>query len=90
MRILFDSQKLAHKDPFGCLLPGQSCTLHIHIPEDVGTTGVCCVFQQEDGTAFREVTLEKTSQNGVYEIWEGSFSLEAPGLFFYFFRIIII
>ena len=87
MRILYDSQKLTHKDPFGCLLPGQECTLQIHIPESVGSTAVCCVFQQENGAAFREVSLEKASANGVYEIWKGSFSLETPGLFFYFFRI---
>ena len=33
MRILFDSKKAEFKSPFGCLVPGQSCTLHIHIPE---------------------------------------------------------
>ena len=36
MRILFDSKQLLYKDPFGTLVPGQSCTLHIHIPESVG------------------------------------------------------
>ena len=28
MRILFDSKQEAFKTPFGCLTPGQTCTLH--------------------------------------------------------------
>mgnify|MGYP006992139372 CR=1 FL=1 len=40
MRILFDSKQLSFKDPFGTLIPGQNCTLHIHIPETVPTEKV--------------------------------------------------
>ena len=35
MRILFDSRQAMFKTPFGTLVPGQECTLHIHIPSSV-------------------------------------------------------
>ena len=87
MRILFNSQILCHKDPFGCLLPGQECMLHIHIPETVGTTAVQCVFQREDGSFVRECSMTFSRKDGPYDIWCGRFHLEEPGLLFYYFRI---
>ena len=51
MRILYDSKKLIFKDPFGTLVPGQECTLHVHIPQSVGTVGAKCVFCHEDADA---------------------------------------
>ena len=87
MRILYDSKKLCHKDPFGCLLPGQACTLQIHIPATVGTTAVQCVFQRENGEPYREEALQFSHKEGPYDIWKGCFRLEETGLFFYYFRI---
>ena len=37
MRILFDSKLPQHKRPFGCLTPGEDCTLSVHIPVAVMT-----------------------------------------------------
>ena len=87
MRILFDSKKEEFKSPFGCLVPGQSCTLHIHIPETVGATKVLCLLQKEDGTPAGEATLTRQDARGAYDIFSGSFRLESRGLYFYYFRI---
>ena len=57
MRILFDSKLLIHKDPFGTLVPGQKCTMHIHIPESVPTTKVECIFCHPDGSLYKAVTM---------------------------------
>ena len=50
MRILYDSKKLIHKDPFGTLVPDQLCTLNIHIPSSVQATKVECIISREDGS----------------------------------------
>ena len=87
MRILFDSKKLCYKAPFGCLTPSQPCTLHIHIPIAVATTAVECVMCAENGDVVQTVQLSLEQTQSPYEIWGGSFCLEAPGLYFYHFRI---
>ena len=87
MRILFDSKQIQFKTPFGTLTPGQVCTLHIHIPTSVGTTGVEILLQRENGEpagAFA-MTLERTC--GAYDIYRGEMTLETCGLYFYYFRI---
>ena len=86
MRILFDSKKEEFKSPFGCLTPGQSCTLCIHIPESVGATHVVCLMQREGGETT-EVTMTRTDAKGVYDIFSATFSLAQRGLYFYYFRI---
>ncbi len=87
MRILFDSQQLIYKDPFGTLTQGQECKLHIHVPSSVGAVKVECVLDCEGGTPGVVATLEKISTKGAYDIFGGSFSLANPGLYFYYFRI---
>ena len=87
MRILFNSKDLAFKDPFGTLVPGQTCTLRIHIPAPVQTTAVECLLESVDGTSVTaSLSLELTK--GAYQQWSGSFSLAKTGLYFYYFRII--
>ncbi|MBO5953074.1 MAG: glycoside hydrolase family 13 protein [Oscillospiraceae bacterium] len=88
MRILFDSKQLIYKDPFGTLTPGQACTLRIHIPASVQTQQVQCQIGWENGTPMCAVPLSFKETLGTYEVFEGSFSLDAPGLFFYYFYII--
>ena len=87
MRILFDSKKLEHKSPFGCLVPEQSCTLRIHIPVSVGTSGVAVCMQRENGEGYRDIPMSYEKTEKLYDIWQVSFSLPETGLFFYFFRI---
>ena len=87
MRILFDSKQTQFKTPFGTLIPEEKCTLHIHIPSSVDAKLVECVFQKEDGSPAQIMTMEYAMKQGAYDIFRGSFSFDAPGLFFYFFRI---
>ena len=87
MRILYDSKQLQFKTPFGTLTPGQSCTLHIHIPHTVQAKSVEIILQAEDGRQVQTATMEYAKKMGAYEIFKGSFAIENPGLYFYFFRI---
>ena len=87
MRILFDPQKECFKSPFGTLTPNQGCTLHIHIPTSVSATRAECVFCKENGDEAFAVPMEFLRQDGLYAIYRGEFSFDAPGLFFYYFRI---
>lgn len=87
MRILFDSKLPQHKRPFGCLTPGEDCTLSVHIPVAVMTRKAEMVLCGENGGELcsEELHFEKTV--GPYEYWTGSFRLEKTGLYFYYFRI---
>lgn len=87
MRILFDSKKPEFKQPFGTLIPGEKCTLWVHIPESVGTTKAEIVLCYEDGTPARYIQMNLESKKGSYEIYMGQFSFFAPGLNFYYFQI---
>ncbi len=87
MRILFDSKKDEYKSPFGCLMPEQACTLHIHIPCTVKTTAVTLCVTAENGAPFGEYAFAFARTQGAYDIWQCRFSLAQTGLYFYFFRI---
>ena len=87
MRILFDSKKAEFKTPFGCVAPGQTVTLHLHIPTAVSAWKVEIVLCYEDGSPARSHEMYRIEQRGAYDIYEGDFSLFAPGLHFYYFQI---
>ena len=88
MRILFDSKQTQFKSPFGTLVPGQVCTLHIHVPHTVQAKCVECILQTEDGQVAQTATMEYAKKLGAYEIFKGTFTLETPGLYFYYFRVV--
>ena len=87
MRILFDSRKKMYKEPFGCVTPEEVCTLHIAIPQSVGTTAVLCKLCREDGSDCRDVAFSYLEDRELYQIWQCRFSVSEPGLFFYYFTI---
>ena len=58
MRILFDSKLPQFKTPFGCLTPGQECTLHIHIPSTVQAVSVMAILTYEHGETAQEISLD--------------------------------
>ena len=87
MRILFDSKKLIHKDPFGTLTPDQTCTLNVHIPTAVQAVTVECVLVRENGEPLQTVSLKCVEQRDAYDIYRGQFALKELGLYFYHFRI---
>ena len=87
MRILYDSKQLQFKSPFGTLTPGECCTLQIHVPHMVQAKSVEIILQSENGTPVKTAIMEYAKKLGAYEIFKGSFTLENPGLYFYYFRI---
>lgn len=87
MRILYDSKKSMFKTPFGTLSQGQECTLHVHIPTDVGAVKAECILTPDDGGTPVSVPMLCTEKKGAYDIFSGSFSLSQPGLYFYHFVI---
>ena len=87
MRILYNSKRTDFKTPFGVLKPAQTCTLHLHIPKTVQTTGVSIVLLAEDGQAFSRVPMQLEQEQGPYEIYCGCFRFDACGLYFYYFDI---
>ena len=71
MRILFDSKKAEFKTPFGCVAPGQTVTLHLHIPTAVSAWKVEIVLCYEDGSPARYHEMYRIEQRGAYDIYEG-------------------
>ncbi len=87
MRILFDSKKKLHKDPFGTLTPGQECLLRIHVPTSVGTVRAECILCNDYDGSELIFPMEKQAVKGAYDIVGGTVCLNTPGLYFYYFRI---
>ena len=87
MRILFDSKNPQFKTPFGCLTPDQDCTLTIHIPSAVQTTGVTLILEYQDGGLAQVFDLGFYKKSGPYDLFRGTFSISHTGLYFYYFRI---
>lgn len=87
MRILYDSKLSLYKTPFGTLTPGQECSLHIHIPAQVAATSVTCLLNDPHGNTVQNILLTRQRRKGPYEIFGGSFRIEHPGLYFYYFFI---
>ncbi|MGN0998587.1 MAG: glycoside hydrolase family 13 protein [Faecousia sp.] len=87
MRILFNSKELSFKEPFGTLIPGQICTLNIHIPSSVHASSVRCLILHEDHRPCQEVEMPYHMKKGAYEIFRGTFCLPETGLYFYYFYI---
>ena len=82
MRILFNSKDTYYKTPFGCVTPGEKCTLRLKIPLSVGATAAAVVINEE------EFPMEKAGQAEGYGVFQGQFSLKETGLYFYYFRIV--
>ena len=87
MRILFNSKDTQFKEPFGTLIPGQECTLRIHIPATVQATAVRCEILNEDHSPAMIVPMTFQFKKGAYEQFVGKFSFSKPGLYFYGFHI---
>ncbi len=87
MRILFDSKQSRFKEPFGTLVPGQTCKLHIHIPSSVKARRVLCIIFREDGANEESVPLFFCETRDAYDIFGGEFAFPQTGLYFYYFLI---
>ena len=87
MRILFDSRQEQYKTPFGTLRAGNSCVLHMDVPESSGAVSVTLVLENCDEQPCCEFTFEKERVSGVYTTWRCEFTMQERGLYFYWFRI---
>ena len=87
LRILYNSQDSAYKQPFGVLKPMEPCTMTIAIPAACRTTRVELMLQQENGAPFRRILFALDHVELPYEYYRVEFSLQEPGLFFYYFYI---
>ena len=68
MRILFDSKLPQYKTPFGCLTPGQDCSLNIHIPATVQAVNVTVILNYEHGETAQLIPMAYQMTKGPYEI----------------------
>ena len=87
MRILYDSKLTQFKTPFGTLTPGQACTLHMMLPVSICTVSVQMLLLSEAGQELRSVPFARAQSDALYETWGGEFSIDQPGLYFYYFRV---
>lgn len=87
LRILYNSRDLAYKEPFGTLEVGENCTLRIKIPCYCHTKEVFCSLRREDGQEFMQIPFHLEQTLHPYETWTCQFSIQEPGLYFYYFRI---
>ena len=87
MRILYDSKSPLHKTPFGTLRAGQECSVSINIPKHCKTNSVKIQLFRENGGFFAAFFLNEKLEQGDYEIYSGSFTVNDVGLYFYNFFI---
>ena len=87
MRILYDSREEQYKSPFGTLTVEQNCTLHVRIPKEIETKFVQLVLEKADADAALEFPFSWADSEGDYDVFRCEFSIDARGLYFYWFRI---
>ena len=87
MRILYDSRNPAFKQPFGVLTMGQTCVIRVKIPRDIEPRFVQLVVEREDDSPALEFPFVWAGGDGDYDIFKCEFSLDAKGLYFYWFRV---
>ena len=87
MRILYDSKQLKYKTPFGTLATGEKCTMTIYVPSTVQATMISCILSRADGSHAMNADLPFKEKDGLYDIFQGSFSVYDTGLYFYYFYI---
>ena len=87
MRILFDSKDLRYKSPFGTVVPGEECRMTIYIPASVKTREVYVILEKENGQEHARFSMNYSICENEYEQFTARFSVDEPGLYFYYFNI---
>ena len=87
MRILYDSKSLKHKTPFGTLSTGETCTMTIYVPSTVQATMISCILGRADGSPAKNADIPFKEKSGLYDVFQGTFSIYDTGLYFYYFYI---
>ncbi len=86
MRILYDSRDEQYKQPFGVLTEGQPCKLRIKTPKEIEVRAVQLVVEREEGPDL-EFSFAWGGGDGDYDVFQCEFSIDAKGLYFYWFRV---
>ena len=58
----------------------------LFVPREVGTVSVGLIVEDCDGQFVQEIPFSFSLEDGDYDHWQGTFTME-PGLYFYWFRI---
>ena len=87
MRILFDSKDKRFKEPFGTLVPGQSCRMSVLLPAEIKTESLTLILAREDGTEYCRYAGQPDGGEGDYDRFTVRFAPEEKGLYFYYFRV---
>ncbi len=87
MRILFDSKKSEYKKPFGALRQGEECVLNLKVPTSCLAKKVTIKLFSDESGEETLVSMNKLSESDGYDTFTGSFSLDATGLYFYYFYL---
>lgn len=86
MKVLYDSRKLEFKNPFGCIVQGNPCTIHLRVSKDIQAKSVF-ICTDEDTLPMCDYKMEFVSEDDEYNIYETTFSLSRCGIYFYYFKI---
>ncbi len=86
MRIIFDSKKLNHKTPFGCLRTDEKCNINIHIPSSCNTQRCFLCMENREGFYLKMPMTFYDAKDG-YDYYNCVFSMDCVGLYHYWFYI---
>ena len=86
MRILFDSKKIEHKRPFGCIRELERCHLSVHVPDCCACESIALSLFSENGFALT-VPMAPEGRVAPYTYYGADFTLCTAGLYFYSFKI---
>lgn len=87
MKIIFDSKRIEHKDPFGCLRQDELCSLSLYVPKEYAARAVYVCIENHHGY-YAEYPMMCCILEGEYNHYLGGFSLAYCDLYAYYFRIV--
>lgn len=87
MNVLYDSRKIEYKNPFGCIVQGDPCTIHFHVSKDTVVKSVF-ICTDKDDSPMCDYKMEWSGETDEYNIYSTTFSLNSCGLYFYHFKVV--
>ena len=85
-RIRYDSRTAFYKTPFGCLRQDEPCRITLGVPKSCPIRTVTLILEAEGGQTLT-VLAEFSGESDGYGYYTASFSLDVPGLYFYYFLL---
>ncbi|MGZ9586180.1 glycoside hydrolase family 13 protein [Paenibacillus marinisediminis] len=87
MAIMYDSKRLEHKDPFGCVRQDELCSMNIGIPRRYAVKEVFICVENHHGY-YKEFPMVWSSLQHGLDRYSGGFALEYCDLYYYHFRVV--